>query len=60
LALGAFPPLGKWLPGSLLAWGTRLALAQAGDAAWGALWVSMGIVASSLVGAWLIFRRQEL
>ena len=60
LALGAFPPLGRWLPGSLLAWGTRLALAQAGDAAWGALWVSMGIVASSLVGAWLIFRRQEL
>ena len=60
LALGALPQVGKWLPTGLLVWGTRLALARTGESAWGALWVSLGIVVASLVGAWLIFRRQEL
>lgn len=56
---GTIPGVGKFLPGQLLAWGAGLAAGSTG-AAWPALWVSVGIIAAALTGAWVIFERQEL
>lgn len=57
--LGSIPILGKYLPGELIAWGTRL---MQGDTSpsWIAFGVSVGIIVVSLGAAWLVFRRQEL
>ena len=57
--VGALPKVGEYLPGQLIAWGAGL-MAGSADAYWPALWVSVGIIAAALVGAWLIFERQEL
>jgi len=57
--IGAIPRVGEFLPGQLLAWGAGL-VAGSTEAAWSALWVSVGIIAAALVGAWAIFERQEL
>lgn len=57
--LGALPRLGDYLPNRLISWGAGL-FAATGTAPWGALWVSLGLIAASLLAAWLIFRRQEL
>jgi ABC-2 type transport system permease protein len=56
---GSIPGLGKYLPGQLLAWGGGLMAGKA-DAFWPALWVSLGIIVVALIGARLIFERQEL
>lgn len=58
-ALGAIPWLGKYLPGELINWGTRL---MQGDttSSWTALGVSVGLILASLLAGWLVFRRQEL
>jgi ABC-2 type transport system permease protein len=56
---GALPKVGEYLPGQLITWGAGL-MAGSAEAYWPALWVSLGIVAAALVGAWLIFERQEL
>ncbi len=57
--MGSIPRLGDWLPGRLLSWGGELALGGS-TPAWGALGVSLGLIVAALVGAWAIFRRQEL
>lgn len=57
--LGSIPRLGDWLPGRLLSWGGDLALGGSATA-WGALGVSLGLIVAALIGAWAIFRRQEL
>ena len=56
---GSIPGLGEYLPGQLLAWGGGL-MAGKGEAFWPALWVSVGIIVVALMGARLIFERQEL
>jgi ABC-2 type transport system permease protein len=56
---GSIPGLGEYLPGQLLAWGGGL-MAGKSDAFWPALWVSVGIIVVALIGARLIFERQEL
>jgi ABC-2 type transport system permease protein len=56
---GSIPGLGDYLPGQLLAWGGGLMAGQ-GEAFWAALWVSVGIIVVALMGAGLIFERQEL
>ncbi len=56
---GSIPGLGEYLPGQLLAWGGGLMAGQ-GEAFWPALWVSVGIIVVALMGARLIFERQEL
>lgn len=56
---GSIPGLGIYLPGQLLAWGGGLMAGKA-DAFWPALWVSVGIIVVALIGAGLIFERQEL
>ena len=57
--IGAIPGLGKYLPGELITWGTRL---MQGDTStsWTAFGVSLGIIVISLLAAWLIFKKQEL
>jgi ABC-2 type transport system permease protein len=57
--LGSIPGVSDFVPAKLLNWGTAL-MAQAGQAAWSALWVSIGLILASLIGAWLVLRRQEL
>ena len=57
--LGAFPQLVDYLPGKLFEWGVGLALGL-DKTAWPALGISLGIIAACLLGAVLIFRRQEL
>jgi ABC-2 type transport system permease protein len=57
--IGVIPQVGEALPGQLLAWGAGM---QVGSVApsWTALVVSVGLVVAALVGAALIFERQEL
>jgi ABC-2 type transport system permease protein len=57
--VGAIPGLGKYLPGELITWGTRL---MHGDttASWTAFAVSSGLIVVPLLAAWLIFKNQEL
>ena len=57
--LGALPKIGEWLPGQLTSWAGRVM--HAGSAsAWPALAGSVGLIVVALMGAWLVFRRQEL
>jgi ABC-2 type transport system permease protein len=58
-AIGAIPSVGELLPGNLLVWGAGL-VAGSTEAAWPALWVSVGLIAVALLGAWAIFEGQEL
>jgi hypothetical protein len=57
--IGAIPGLGKYLPGELITWGSRLVQGDA-TASWSALGVSLGLIIVSLLAAWLVFRKQEL
>lgn len=57
--LGISPAILAYLPDQLIAWGASVA-AQHSLHAWGAFWVSLGLVIAALLGAWLIFRKQEL
>lgn len=56
---GGILRLGKYMPGELITWGTRL---MQGDTSpsWIALGVSLGLIVVPLLAAWMIFRRQEL
>jgi ABC-2 type transport system permease protein len=58
-AVGAIPSVGEYLPGQLTTW-ARTVMAGSGSASWAAMWVSLGMILVALVGAWLIFERQEL
>jgi ABC-2 type transport system permease protein len=57
--LGSIPSLAEYMPGALAAWGGALATGR-DFSAWPALWLSLGLIALALAGAWLIFQRQEL
>lgn len=57
--VGSLPRLGDYFPGRLFEWGAGPALGHA-DPAWAALGVSLGLILTALLAAWLIFRRQEL
>lgn len=57
--LGAIPGLGDYLPGHLLAWGSELMMGG-GTPAWPAVGVSLALIVVALVGAKLLFDRQEL
>jgi ABC-2 type transport system permease protein len=56
---GGILRLGKYLPGELITWGTRL---MQGDTtpSWSALGISVGIILVSMLSAWLVFKNQEL
>jgi ABC-2 type transport system permease protein len=56
---GALPKVGEYLPGQLVTWGALL-MAGSADSYWPALWISLGFIATALVGAWAIFEGQEL
>jgi ABC-2 type transport system permease protein len=57
--IGSILGLGKYLPGELITWGTRL---MQGDTttSWIAFGISIGLIVIPLLAAWLIFKRQEL
>jgi ABC-2 type transport system permease protein len=57
--IGAVPRLGEVLPAQLGTWGRGLVMGS-GGASWPAVWVSLGLILLSLVGACLVFERQEL
>jgi ABC-2 type transport system permease protein len=51
--------LGKYLPGELLTWATRL-MQGSTNPSWIAFGVSIGLIVVPLLAAWLLFNRQEL
>jgi len=55
---GVVPQLGRYLPGHLIT--LAGSVMTVGGQHWAAVWVSAGLIAASLAGAWLAFRRQEL
>jgi ABC-2 type transport system permease protein len=57
--LGSLPGLGEYTPAYLLTSG-QLNLLGMGEPAWPAVAVSLGLVIVSLLGAWLLFERQEI
>lgn len=57
--VGSLPRIGDYFPGKLFGWGAALVLGS-GEPAWGAFWVSWGLIAAALFAAVLIFRRQEV
>jgi ABC-2 type transport system permease protein len=55
------PQVARVLPGALVGWAGRAALAPGGgEPGWAALWLSLALIGAALAGAWLSFRRQEL
>jgi ABC-2 type transport system permease protein len=56
---GAIPQVSEYLPARLVGWGVELVAGQPGSH-WPALWVSLGLIAASLVAGWWVFDRQEL
>jgi len=56
---GSIPGLGEYLPGQLLIWGGGQ-MAGATDTSWPALGISAAVIAVALIGASIIFERQEL
>jgi ABC-2 type transport system permease protein len=57
--IGIVPSIAKILPGELLNWGGSILLGKP-QTAWPALWVSLAIILVCLVGARVIFDKQEL
>lgn len=57
--LGGLPGLGSNFPDALIGNASLLMTGQA-VTSWAGLWVSLGLIAVSLVGACLVFSRQEL
>lgn len=57
--VGAIPGVGTYLPNQLITWGSRLAIGVP-ETYWPAFWISLGLVATALIGAWAVFERQEL
>jgi len=57
--IGAIPGLGKYLPGELITWGTRLMYGDT-TTSWTAFGISVGLIVIPLLAAWLIFKNQEL
>jgi ABC-2 type transport system permease protein len=57
--LGALPTVGDYMPARLLGWGIALNIGDA-TAHWPAALVAGGVIAAAFLGAWGIFRRQEI
>lgn len=57
--IGSLPSIGEYLPDQLFSWGTTMLMGGTGTA-WPAFGISLGIVAGALIGACIIFRRQEV
>ena len=57
--IGALPSIGEYFPGRLFSWGATL-LMGGNATAWPAFGISLGLIATALLVACLIFRRQEV
>ena len=60
LVASALPRLGRHTPPALLTWAAQLGTGQRISSFWPAFWVSVAVIAASLIVAWLHFRREEL
>jgi ABC-2 type transport system permease protein len=56
---GSLPTYGKFSPDTIVNIAAKVALGQPVEGWWG-LWISLILTAIALLGAWLVFRRQEL
>jgi ABC-2 type transport system permease protein len=57
--IATIPGFGEYLPGQLLGWAGGL-MAGIPAAHWASLFVCLGIISVTLIGAWYAFERQEL
>ena len=57
--LGSIPGIGKFMPDTLIANAGQIALGGAAES-WVGLWVTLGLMLVALLGAWVVFRRQEI
>ncbi len=58
--LGAIPQVGKFMPAALITWGQQISLGTATETAWRPLLVAPALILIFLIGAWAVFRRQEI
>jgi ABC-2 type transport system permease protein len=58
--VSALPWVGKYLPGELVSWGNHLLAGEPGGAAWGAVAVTVVLIAGSLYLAWTALRKKEI
>lgn len=59
--LGSIPQVAEYFSTRLMMWGAQLVThSGSGDAPWAALAVSVALIAGAVLGAWLVFRRQEI
>lgn len=57
--ISSLPTYGKFSPDSVVTIAAKVGLGQTVESWWG-LGISLGLIAAALLGAWLVFRRQEL
>jgi ABC-2 type transport system permease protein len=57
--LASLPRLGEYAPASIINWGL-LQMTGPGVSAWPAFFISLALIAAALLGAWLVFERQEI
>jgi ABC-2 type transport system permease protein len=58
--LGALPAVKPYLPTAILAWARALGISITAPPAWESLGVTCALTVACLVGAWGVFRRQEI
>ena len=58
--VSSLPWVGKYLPGALISWGNRLLAGTPGEAAWGAVVVTIVLIIISLCLAWTALRKKEI
>jgi len=58
--LAVLPNAGRFLPGGLISWGNQLVTGQSMAVEWGALAITLTLIALCVYGAWLNLRRKEL
>jgi ABC-2 type transport system permease protein len=57
--LGSIPGIGKFMPDALIANAGQIAIGGTA-ASWVGLWVTLALIFAALLGAWIVFRRQEI
>jgi ABC-2 type transport system permease protein len=57
--VSAIPGMSSYIPDVLIVNASLLGMGQSPEN-WTGLWVSLGLVLGSMLGAWLVFRRQEI
>jgi ABC-2 type transport system permease protein len=58
--VSSLPRVGEYLPGGLVSWGNHLLAAEPGGEAWGAVAVTVVLIALSLYLAWTQLKKKEI